>query len=68
MEKVKKNKKVKLNLSLDKEFYDLIRRNAQNDYVQIATWTKQFLMKHLYEKNNSDSNGLTNNGEEMELL
>jgi len=47
MRKIKKTKNVKMNLTLSPEFYHLLQQNAQNDYVKVATWTKQFLMKNL---------------------
>ena len=58
---------VKMNLSLEKDFYELLQARAKQDYVKVATWTKQFLMKNLLEKNNSDSKCLTKNGTTMEL-
>lgn len=57
MNKIKKN--VKINISLDNEFYELIKEKASHDYMRVATWTKQFLMKNLLE-NNCDSKCLTN--------
>ena len=65
MKTVKKN--VKMNLSLEEEFYELLQDKAKQDYVKVATWTKQFLMKSLLEKNNSDSKCLTKNGTTMGL-
>ncbi len=50
--KTKKKKMIKMNLSLDEEFYALLQKNAQDDYVRVSTWTKQFLMKSLLGKNN----------------
>jgi len=47
MRKIKKAKNVKMNLTLSQEFYDLLQQNASEDYVKVATWTKQFLMKNL---------------------
>lgn len=47
MLKEKKLQNVKMNLTLPQEFYQVLRENAQNDYVKVATWTKQFLMKNL---------------------
>lgn len=44
---MKKNKNVKMNLTLSPELYHLLQQNAMNDYVKVATWTKQFLMKNL---------------------
>jgi len=48
MGKIEKLKNVKMNLTLSQEFYDLLQQNAREDYVKVATWTKQFLMKNLY--------------------
>jgi hypothetical protein len=47
MRKIKKLKNVKMNLTISPEFYHLLQQNAKNDYVKVATWTKQFLMKNL---------------------
>lgn len=58
---------VKMNLSLEKDFYELLKARAEKDYVKVATWTKQFLMRSLLEKNNSDSKCLTKDGTTMEL-
>ncbi|MGD0581492.1 MAG: hypothetical protein ABR974_00950 [Bacteroidales bacterium] len=62
-----KKQTVKMNLSLEKDFYELLQDRAKNDYVKVATWTKQYLMKCLLEKNNSDSKCLTQNGTTMGL-
>ena len=65
MKRLKKTANVKMNLSLEKDFYDLLQEKAKNDYVKVATWTKQYLMKCLLEKNNSESKSLTQNGTSM---
>jgi len=67
MKKIRNQQNVKMNLSIDKDFYDLLKARAEKDYVKVATWTKQFLMKNLLEKNNSDSKCLTKNGTTMGL-
>lgn len=68
MKRIKKSPNVKMNLSLEKAFYELLQSRAKQDYVKVATWTKQYLMKCLLEKNNSDdSKCLTNDGATMEL-
>jgi NAD-dependent SIR2 family protein deacetylase len=67
MRKEKKVQNVKMNLSLERDFYELLQQRAKNDYVKVATWTKQYLMKGLLEKNNSDSKCITQNGTNMEL-
>ena len=56
-----KKQTVKMNLCLEKDFYELLQEKARNDYVKVATWTKQYLMKCLLEKNNSESKCLTQN-------
>jgi hypothetical protein len=66
MERLKKTT-VKMNLCLDKDFYELLQDRAKNDYVKVATWTKQYLMKCLLEKNNSESKCITQNGTTMGL-
>ena len=47
MRKIKKTKNVKMNLTITPEFYQVLKQNANSDYVKVATWTKQFLMKNL---------------------
>ena len=66
MTSTKKKQVVKMNLTLSREFYQLLQANAKNDFMKTATWTKQFLMKSLIERNNKESNCLTPNGKEME--
>ena len=51
-------KQVKMNLTLDRDFYDLLKEKATGDYMKVATWTKRFLMKNLLDKNNTMSNAL----------
>ena len=36
-----------MNLTISPEFYQVLQENAKSDYVKVATWTKQFLMKNL---------------------
>ena len=64
MKKMKNQQIVKMNLSLERDFYELLQDRAEKDYVKVATWTKQFLMKNLLEKNNNDSKLLTQNENE----
>jgi len=51
---------VKLSLSLDRGFFDLIKKRSQQDYVKVSTWVKQFLKRNLLENNNEIKNN--NNG------
>ena len=66
---MKRNKKqiVKMNLSLEKDFYVLLQEKARADYMRVSTWTKQLLMRSLLEKNNEDTKCLTQNGTRMGL-
>ena len=57
-------KNVKMNLTLPEEFYQVLKKNAQNDYVKVATWTKQFLMKNL-EGDKLEKKCLTSNESAM---
>jgi hypothetical protein len=58
----KKKPMVKMNLSIDPEFYALLEKNAQKDYSRVSTWTKQHLMKSLLGKNDCAVNCSTKNG------
>ena len=66
MKTMKKSPKVKMNLSLDREFYQVLKDHAESDYVLVATWTKQFLMKNLSEGHKADSKCVTQNETAME--
>ena len=43
--------KVKMNLSLEKEFFDLLQKNAADDYMLVSTWTIRLLKKSLLGDN-----------------
>ena len=43
------NENVRLNLSLSKEFFELLQKKSHNDYVQVGTWVKSYLMKNLIQ-------------------
>ena len=65
MKEITKTKNVKMNLTIPPEFYVVLQQKAQEDYVRVATWTKQFLMKNLDEGDKSEKKSLTNNGTAM---
>ena len=44
-------KHVKMNLSVDKEFFDLLQEHADDEFMKVSTWTKWFLKKNLLENN-----------------
>lgn len=52
---------VRLNLSLSQEFYELLKQKSKNDYVQVGTWVKSYLMKNLLQ-GDKDEKCLTQNG------
>ena len=61
-----KKKTVKMNITLDWDFYQLLKQHAANDFIKVATWTKHYLMKSLVTKNkNADFKCETKNGREM---
>ncbi len=62
--KKRKEQIVKMNLSLEQDFYELLQDRARKDYVRVSTWVKQYLKKGLLE-NNSDSKCQTKNGNQM---
>ena len=51
MKKIKNKQVVKMNISLERDFYKLLQDKASKDYVRVATWVKQYLMKNLLENN-----------------
>ena len=57
---LKKKPMVKMNLTIDPEFFKLLKEHASTDYSKVSTWTKQYLMKSLLHKNDSTKN-LTKN-------
>ncbi len=58
---MKKEKQIiKLNLSLEKDFYDLLKKKASGDYIRVSTWVKQFLMKSLIKNNGKKSKNFIN--------
>ena len=59
MRAVKKRQVIKMNLTLTREFYQLLQDNARADYMKVATWTKRFLMKSLIEGHKAEGNCLT---------
>jgi len=62
-----KKKNVKMNLSFDWEFYQLLKQNAANDFMKVATWTKRFLMMRLtIGIIDPEVKGGTKDGREME--
>ncbi len=59
-----KSKMVKMNLSIEPKFYELLKNNAQNSYIPVSTWVQQFLKKNLLQDKTSAKNE-TNNETKM---
>lgn len=58
---------VKMNLTVPKEFADLLTIKAHNDYLKTSTWVKRFLMKHILpEADKQDSTSLNQNAKRMD--
>ena len=49
----------RINLYLDRDLFDAIKKEAQADYLPVATWVKQYLYINLL-KNNIMSNSENN--------
>jgi hypothetical protein len=48
---------VKMNLTLPRGFYELLVQESDKNYMKTATWVKQFLMRHLLNKHNTEFTG-----------
>jgi hypothetical protein len=48
-----KSPKIRMNLSIDPIFYELLKNNAQNSYIPVSTWVQQFLKKSLFQDKTS---------------
>jgi hypothetical protein len=51
MKKINKTTK-RLNLTFEDDFYAFLKTKADEDYIKLGTWVKQFLKQNLI-KNNS---------------
>ena len=51
MKKIKKGTR-RLNLTFEDDFYNFLKTKADEDYIKLGTWVKQFLKQNLI-KNNS---------------
>lgn len=55
---------IKLNICLSKDVHDVLKTNANKDYIKVATYVKQILMKNLFQGDkdsiiHNQSNGRT---------
>jgi len=59
--------KTKISISVDDSFHEILKQKARQDYVKVATWIQQFLMKNLLDKNNgAEVKCSTKDGKEMD--
>ncbi len=42
-----KREMVKMNISIEKKFYETLQDLAERDHLKVTTWTKQFLMRQV---------------------
>ena len=58
--------KKKINISVDDETYDELRRKAEEEYIRLATYVKQLISKRLDEINNRKYRNFLTKDESME--
>jgi len=51
MSKNQNQRNVKINLSIDQEFFRLLQREAEKEHLKVSTFIKWFLNKHLLHQN-----------------
>ncbi len=56
MKKSEKQKKIKLNLTLDEDFYKKLEAEASSEFMRITTYTKWLLHRRLREMNKQEKN------------
>lgn len=49
----KSKRTVRLYLTVSPDFYQLVAKKAEEDYVKLATWTTQYLMRNLIVNQNN---------------
>ncbi len=42
-----KTEMVKMNISIEKKFYETLQDLAERDHLKVTTWTRQFLMRQV---------------------
>lgn len=52
----KKLERIKMNLTLEKEFYDLLLEQAEADYMRTSTWVTRYLKQQLLKTNKTGKN------------
>ncbi len=43
------DQKVRVNITVDKEFYDLLQETAQKDYMLVGSWVRRYLKMNLLD-------------------
>ena len=49
----KKGKNIRLGITLTPEEYSILEKRANEDYLKVSIWTKQFLMLNLTKEENN---------------
>jgi predicted DNA-binding ribbon-helix-helix protein len=47
-------KNIKMNLTLKREFFEVLKQQAERDHLKVSTWVKQFLVKRMEEHLNQN--------------
>ena len=53
MKKIQKATK-RLNLTFEDDFYNFLKTKADEDYIMLGTWVKQFLKQNLIKNNTTN--------------
>jgi hypothetical protein len=53
MKKIKKATK-RLNLTFEDDYYDFLKTKADQNYIRLGTWVKQFLKQNLIKNNTAN--------------
>ena len=53
MKKIKKGTR-RLNLTFEDDFYNFLKTKADEDYIKLGTWVKQFLKQNLIKNNTTN--------------
>ncbi len=61
MTKNREQKHVKMNICLNRDFFNLLQQQADNDFMRVSTWTRWYLMKNLLD-GNKNLKRVTENG------
>ena len=59
----KTNETVRLNLTLDTEFFELLKDKADSEYLLVGQWVRRYLMKNILSADNNTYSKCTTQNE-----